>query len=174
MKRIAGVCLAVVLVAWAGCRSESAPPNPGSPGGAPSADGGTATAPEIEAGYWINSEPLTLAGLRGKIVVVEFWATWCPPCRTSIPHLIEMHKRYGPEGVVFISLTNEPQDVVERFVKSMGMPYAVGGGSSTGRAYGVRGIPRAFVVDAEGRIVWEGHPMKDLDKAIEKALESGA
>jgi thiol-disulfide isomerase/thioredoxin len=129
-------------------------------------------APEIQAAYWLNTDPLSLEGLRGKIVVVEFWATWCPPCRTTIPHLIEMYEGYKEERVAFVSLTNEPRGTVEPFVEKMNMPYPVGGGSNSARAYGVRGIPRAFILDPSGRIVWEGHPMGGLEEALEKQLET--
>lgn len=127
-------------------------------------------APEIEAAYWLNSDPLTLASLRGKTVVVEFWATWCPPCRQSIPHLIQMHKSFGPRGVVFVGLTSEPREAVERFVKEMGMPYAIGGGSRSAVAYGVRGVPHAVVIDPSGAVAWKGHPMAGLDEALDAQL----
>ncbi|HUU10990.1 MAG TPA: TlpA disulfide reductase family protein [Phycisphaerae bacterium] len=127
-------------------------------------------APEIGAAYWLNSEPLTLASLRGKTVVVEFWATWCPPCRKSIPHLIELHKTYAPKGVVFIGLTSEPREAVERFVKEMGMPYAIGGGSRSAVPYGVRGIPHAVVIDPSGAMTWKGHPMAGLDEALKARM----
>ena len=124
--------------------------------------------PEIEAQYWINSDALTLKGLQGKVVVVEFWATWCPPCRASIPHLIGLSKKYADKGVVFIGLTDEPKDKVEPFAKEMKMTYAIGGGSPTGKAYGVTGVPTAFIVDTGGTIAWAGHP---LASAFEKALD---
>lgn len=127
-------------------------------------------APEIQAAYWLNTAPLSLTDLRGKIVVLEFWATWCPPCRTTIPHLVKMYKTYKDKGVVFVSLTNEPRQTVEPFVGKMGMVYPVGGGSPTGRVYGVRGIPHAFIIDASGAVVWQGHPMGGLQQAIEKQL----
>ena len=128
-------------------------------------------APEIQVAYWLNSDPLTLAALRGKIVVLEFWATWCPPCLTTIPHLARMYDAYKDKGVVFISLTNEPSQKVEPFVKRMKMPYPVGGGSPTGRVYRVRGIPHAFIIAPSGEVVWEGHPMGGLQEAIRKQLE---
>ncbi len=128
------------------------------------------TAPEIQAAYWLNTEPLTLAGLRGKVVVLEFWATWCPPCRATIPHLARMFQTYKDKGVVFVSLTDEPRETVEPFVRKMKMPYPIGGGSPTFRAYGVRGIPHAFLIDPSGKVVWEGHPMAGLETAIEKQL----
>jgi len=129
-------------------------------------------APEIQAGYWLNSAPLRLADLRGKIVVLEFWATWCPPCRTSIPHLIKMYDAYKDKGVALVSLTNEPRETVEPFVEKMKMLYPIGGGSPSGGAYGVRGIPHAFIISPAGEVVWEGHPMAGLEAAIEKQLEA--
>jgi thiol-disulfide isomerase/thioredoxin len=128
-------------------------------------------APEIQAAYWLNSQALALAGLRGKIVVVEFWATWCPPCRASIPHLIEMNHKFAGKGVVFISLTDEDRKTVEPFAKTMKMDYAVGGGSKTSGVYGVTGIPHAFIVDPSGTVAWEGHPMAGLDRALEDQLK---
>jgi len=127
-------------------------------------------APEIAAQDWLNSPPLSLQAAKGKIVVVEFWATWCPPCRASIPHLIEMFKAYSPKGVVFMGLTDEPKATVEPFAKEMKMIYPVGCGSQSAGAYGVRGIPHAFIIDPSGNVAWEGHPMAGLDKALEAQL----
>ena len=126
-------------------------------------------APEIAAKEWFNTPPLSLASLRGKIVVVEFWATWCPPCRASIPHLVELHNKYSGKGVAIIGLTDEPPAKIKPFVSTMGMTYAVGAGSTTGALYGVRAIPRAFIVDPQGRVAWTGHPMS-MDAALEQAL----
>ena len=128
-------------------------------------------APEINAKYWLNSQPLTLKGLQGKIVVVEFWATWCPPCRKSIPHLIELNKKFAGKGVVIMGLTNEPKEKVEPFAKEIGMDYAIGGESTSAKEYGVTGIPTAFIVDTAGKITWQGHPMNpEFEKALEEQL----
>lgn len=127
-------------------------------------------APEISAEKWINSKPLTLSGLKGKVVVVEFWATWCPPCRKSIPHLIELNKRFG-DKVTIIGFTQESLDEVQDFVNEQGMKYPIAVGSKSGKDYGVSGIPHAFVVGKDGKVVWEGHPMSGLDKAIEAAVK---
>ena len=130
------------------------------------------SAPEIAAQYWLNSSALSLRALQGKIVVVEFWATWCPPCRQSIPHLIQLSGKYGPQGVVFIGLTDEPKEKVEPFAKELNMTYAVGGGSGTGQAYGVTAIPTAFLLDTEGKVAWQGHPMNSaFVQAIETQLK---
>lgn len=130
-------------------------------------------APEISAKSWFNGPAnLSLAKLRGKIVVVEFWATWCPPCRKSIPHLNELQKQWAKKGVVIIGLTDEHKAKIKQFMKSQPMNYVVGTGSNDSGQYGVRGIPHAFVVDPEGTVVWRGHPMSGLDAAIEKAYET--
>jgi len=129
-------------------------------------------APEVKVAEWLNSQPLALAQLTKKIVVVEFWATWCPPCRKSIPHLIELYEKYKDKGVVIMGLTDEPMSKVKGFATEMKMTYAVGTGSKTFQEYGVEGIPHAFVVAPGGKIAWSGHPAQDLDKAIEDALKN--
>ncbi len=130
-------------------------------------------APAVAATDWLNAPPLALEALRGKVVVVEFWATWCPPCRATIPHLVELDKKYRPKGVVIMGLTNEPKSKVEPFARQMGMTYAVGCGSPSAAAYGVRGIPHAFVLDPSGKIVWHGHPAgPGLEAAIQEQLRT--
>jgi len=142
------------------------------PGGKAPDEADAGKSPEIQAAYWLNTEPLTLESQRGKVVVLEFWATWCPPCRASIPHLNELFKKYKDQGVTFISLTNEPRETVEPFVKQMEMAYPIGGGSPSGRAYKVRGIPHVFVIDRSGKVAWEGHPMQNLEEVIQKQLQA--
>ena len=125
---------------------------------------------------WVKGEPAAIT--LGKVYVVEFWATWCPPCRQSIPHLTELQKKYADQGVVFIGVSNEKVPTVKPFVADMAgkMDYhvavdeagAVVGGYMV--AFGQNGIPTAFVVDAKGKVVWFGHPMGDLDKVIGQVL----
>ncbi|HRU05816.1 MAG TPA: redoxin domain-containing protein [Candidatus Brocadiia bacterium] len=156
------LALTTALGAW---RQAAAEPKAGS------------VAPEISAAKWFNTEgEVSLAKLKGKIVVVEFWATWCPPCRRSIPHINEIQKKYADKGVVIIGLSNEPASKVEPFIKQMNagakkqMEYIVGAESKDGDKYGVRGIPHAFIVGPDGKVLWSGHPMDGMDKQIEKAV----
>jgi thiol-disulfide isomerase/thioredoxin len=129
-----------------------------------------APAPEIDARFWLNSkEPVSLQSLRGRIVVLEFWATWCGPCRTSIPHLNELHESWKEKGVVIVSLSEEPRRIVENFAKSANMKYLVGAESSSSDKYGARSIPFAFLIDPKGNLAWAGHPVMGLDAAIETA-----
>ena len=122
---------------------------------------------EINAKGWINTEGLTLEKLKGKVVVVEFWATWCPPCRASIPHLVSLRDKLDKSKVEIIGLTDEPKEKVDGFAKDMKMNYSVGYGSTSGGDYGVRGIPHAFIIGTDGLIAWDGHPM---DPAFETTL----
>ena len=132
----------------------------------------------LKISKWVKGEKVDLESGRGKnVYVVEFWATWCPPCRTSIPHLTKLQNLSG-DGVVFVGVTAEEARVVEPFVEKMGdkMEYvvAVDDDGQTSKAYmsayGVRGIPHAFVVNKEGKIAWHGHPMGDLSKVLAQVL----
>jgi len=114
----------------------------------------------------------TKPDFKGKPVIVEFWATWCPPCRTSIPHLNEINKKFKDKGLSVIGITDETKEVVEKFQKSTPMEYHVAvGGAAIQKKFGINGIPHAFVVGKDGKIVWEGHPMSLKDSDIEKALK---
>jgi len=126
---------------------------------------------------WIKGQPVDLAAAKGKqIVVVEFWATWCGPCRTSIPHLTEMQKKF--KDVRFVGISDEDAATVKKFVAKLGdkMDYAVAVDkerkTSAGymEAFGIGGIPHAFIVDQQGRVVWNGHPMGGLEEALQEVI----
>ena len=126
---------------------------------------------------WIKGPPVDLAAAKGKqIVVVEFWATWCAPCRTSIPHLTEMQKKF--KDVAFVGISDEDAPTVKKFVTKMGdkMDYTVAVDTdrktSAGymEAFGIGGIPHAFIVDKQGNVVWNGHPMDGLEPALEEII----
>ena len=134
------------------------------------------TAASLDGLTYVKGDAVTLE--KGKVAVVEFWATWCPPCKVSIPHLTEIQKQFKDQGVVVIGVSNESVDVVKGFVaaQAKAMDYRVavdsGGKVSAGymRAFGQNGIPTAFIVDDQGSIAWVGHPMADLDAALAKVV----
>lgn len=126
---------------------------------------------------WVKGDKVDVRD--GKhVYVVEFWATWCPPCRTSIPHLTELQKKFKDKGVVFIGISDEPASKVEPFVKQMAdkMDYTVACDderkSSKGymAAYDQHGIPTAFIVSKDGKVLWFGHPMGELETKLEEVL----
>lgn len=136
-------------------------------------------APEIQVADWIKGEPVELAKGKGKnIFVIEFWATWCGPCVKSIPHLTELQKEYRDKGVVVIGISDESASVVKPFVEKtgdeMGYTVAIDKREATGRrymaAFGIDGIPHAFVVDKSGAIAWHGHPLSGLDRVLERMV----
>ncbi|TAN37485.1 MAG: TlpA family protein disulfide reductase [Verrucomicrobia bacterium] len=112
------------------------------------------------------------ADLSGKPRIVEFWATWCPPCRQSIPHLNEIYKKYKDQGLEIVGITGENPSEVRAFIKKVPMDYLVAhdsGGKLAGK-FGVTGIPHAIVVNKDNVIVWEGHPMSLPEGEIKKIL----
>jgi thiol-disulfide isomerase/thioredoxin len=136
------------------------------------------TAPGLDIEQWVKGDETTIES--GKVYVVEFWATWCAPCRKSIPHLTELQKQFGDDGLTIIGVSTEETDVVEPFVKKQGkkMDYTVGVDrrNATSRAWmeaaEQQGIPCAFVVDRQGKLAFIGHPLdEEFPQVITGVLE---
>jgi len=127
---------------------------------------------------WVKGKAVDVKDGK-SVYVVEFWATWCGPCKVSIPHLTEMQTKFKDKGVVFIGISDEPLATVKPFVEKMAakMDYTVACDderkSNEGymQAYGRGGIPSAFVVSKEGKVVWAGHPMDGLESILEQVIE---
>jgi len=118
------------------------------------------------------SSPVTLASLRGRVVVLDFWATWCGPCVVSIPHLIELHQKYAEQGLVIVGHTDGSSTGLEAFIKAKNIPYLISVGADIGDAYGVSGIPYVFVIDPDGKVAWHGHPGDMQESTITNALKN--
>ena len=137
-------------------------------------------AEKLQIAKWIKGDAVDVTAADGKTVyVVEFWATWCPPCRASIPHLTELQKKFKDKNVVFVGVSDEDVKTIEPFVTKQGdkMNYTVVADDKreTSKAYmgafGINGIPHAFIVDQKGRIVWHDHPMApNLEEVIGKVV----
>lgn len=124
-----------------------------------------------------DGKTLKLSDLRGKIVILDFWATWCPPCRKGIPDLIDLKNKYGKKGleIVGISVDTDTKNQVVPFMKEKGINYpVVYGNQSVYMQYGgIRAIPTTFVIDPHGKIVasYEGLvPKLAYENHIKKIL----
>ncbi len=134
-------------------------------------------AASLEIQTWAKGKPVDVKDGK-SIYIVEFWATWCGPCKVSIPHLSELQKKFKDKGVVVVGVTDEPVSKVKPFVDKMGdqMAYVVAcdkdqkTSAAYMEAYGQGGIPTAFVVGKNGKVLWLGHPMDGLDKVIEDVV----
>jgi thiol-disulfide isomerase/thioredoxin len=116
----------------------------------------------------------SLKDLQGQTIVLEFWATWCPPCVAGIPKMNSMVEAFQGRPVTFLSVTDERREDVERFLKSHPMKawIALDPSRAASRAYGVRGIPAIFVIDRFGRIWHKLEPTFFWKSDIEDALNA--
>lgn len=132
-------------------------------------------APALKVATWVKNGPVKLSDGVGKnVYLVEFWATWCPPCRMSIPHLDKLRKKYAAKGLVVVGVSKEALETVKTFVatqKNMNYNVAVDDNGLTYAAYmdGVAGIPTAFLIGKSGKILWIGHPLES-DSVVEKVM----
>jgi peroxiredoxin len=109
----------------------------------------------------LDGESKHLADWAGQVLLIDFWATWCAPCREEIPWLKELQETYGDEGFTLIAISDENAEIVRKFVEEREITYVnlVDPGEAT-RDYGVVSLPTAFLVDREGNIVEEFRGVK--------------
>ena len=114
----------------------------------------------------------SLSALKGNVVVLEFWATWCAPCVAEIPHLNQLSEEFRDKQVQFISVTDESEDVIAPFLKRQEMKSWIGLDTdrSVFEAYGVKGIPRTFLIDQKGIIAASLHPVGLSSDMIKKVI----
>jgi thiol-disulfide isomerase/thioredoxin len=141
----------------------------------------SAAAPELAAGEWINSAPLKLSELRGRVVLIEFWTFGCINCRNTLPFIKAWHDRYQDKGLTIIGVHSPEFDEerkvenLRREVTSLGIRYAVvtDNDYQTWSAYHVEAWPTSFLLDKQGRIRWKHEGEGSYDEAerlIQKLL----
>jgi peroxiredoxin len=142
------LCRAVLLIVLAaalwGCAREEKPALAGNP------------APDFTLRNLAGQE-VKLADLRGKVVLVNFWATWCPPCREEIPSMDRLNRAMAgkPFQMLAISIDEGGKEAVEGFFNKAGvvLPALLDPGQTTGKRYGITGVPETFIVDKKGVIL---------------------
>jgi len=134
-------------------------------------------APPLPIESWVKGTPVRI-GPGTNIFVVDFWATWCGPCRRSIPELTELQKKYADKGVIIIGISTEPAAKVAAFVSAQGaaMDYRVAVDPSQRAlknwhtAFGANGIPHAFIVGTNGFVLWHDNPLGNLERNLAKVV----
>ncbi len=155
--------------------STTASANMGESAKAPAVLGGPA--PRLTSLRVVKGNPVQFK--PGSVYVVDFWATWCTPCQSTIPHLTSLQLKYKDRNVTFVGVSDENTDKVLPFVEKMGlsMSYTVATDPQSGvsdsylKPFYVTALPHAFIVDQKGRIAWHGHPMGGLDPMLAAIVE---
>jgi len=150
----------VILALFPGCTSKEKGP-------------ASAAAPDFTL-QDLSGKKVTLSGLKGSVVLLEFWATWCPPCRASIPGIERLHKAYGNKGLTILAISYDEGgwDKVRDFVAEHKITYAVLKGTDDVSAkYLVRMIPAMYLVDKQG-IIRKQYMGAGNDEELEKEIKA--
>jgi peroxiredoxin len=163
----AGVVAAAIL-AWLFAGAAPAPIDRGSP------------APAFELPRVGGGNPVSLASLRGKVVLLNFWATWCKPCEEEMPGMERLYQKYKDKGLVVLAVSEDADGAgaVAPFVKKHGLTFPIGldPKMSVAASYGVWALPSTFIIDrngnrahfANGPREWDGRAARDLFESMLK------
>lgn len=148
-------------------------------------------APEISVKDWIIGEPVTLAELKGKIALLEFWATWCKPCQEMFPKLVSLHNSHAADGLELIALTRhymayggtpeamqEELQLIRSTVSQQGVKFRVGvaADEQLQAVYGANGLPTVVLIDRRGIVRYAGPGAEDkaFNIALQECLDGAA
>jgi thiol-disulfide isomerase/thioredoxin len=123
----------------------------------------------------LKGQEWRLSALRGKVVLVNFWATWCPPCRKEMPDLDALYKRFGPEGLVILAISDEDAPTVRTFLasKNFGYPILLDPGRKVNDLMAINGIPKSFVYDRAGKLAAQAIDMRTRKQFLEMLGRAG-
>lgn len=158
--------LRLLLAAGLGLLCACGRPGPAQPQPAPDVKLKLLQAPEASLDGW--------GSLRGQLVVLDFWATWCDSCLEALPHLNELAERFKGRPVQFVSISNDEEDEVRAYLKKNRIAGWVGldEDGSAFDAFRVRGLPYIVVLDAEGRVLGETYPDQLTAERLEAMLQA--
>jgi peroxiredoxin len=123
----------------------------------------------------LSGKSWTFSELHGKVVLVNFWATWCPPCRKEMPDLETLYGRFGSKGLVILGISDEELAKVEPFIRDrkISFPILLDPGRKINEMFVVDGIPKSFVYDREGKLVAQSIDMRTQKQFLEMLAKAG-
>lgn len=126
-------------------------------------------APKFEVDEWISGE----VDVSGKTRIVEFWATWCPPCVRSIPHMNELKEHFG-DNIAIVGVSGETASKVKSFTRKTKMKYgvAVDPNKRMQNAVSCKGIPLAMIISSDDVVRWQGHPSRLTEELIQQVIDA--
>ncbi len=127
------------------------------------------TLADLEGKRW------TLSDLRGKVVLVNFWATWCPPCRKELPDLQALYGKFKDQGLVILAISDEEIGKVKPFVaeQKLTIPVLLDAGRNVNEQFRIWGIPKSFVYDRDGKIVAQSIDMRTREQFLKMLAQAG-
>ena len=123
----------------------------------------------------LSGKTWTLSDLRGKVVLVNFWATWCPPCRKEMPDLEALYERFAPQGLVILGISDEEASKVKPFIRErkVTFPILLDPGQKVNNLFQVDGIPKSFVYNRDGKLVAQSIDMRTQRQFLEMLEQAG-
>lgn len=123
-----------------------------------------------------TTKVVKLSEFKGRAVLIDVWATWCGPCRQTMPLIQKIYDEKGPQGLSVAAVSAESPATIEKYVKESGFtyPFYVDLDNTVSEGFKVTGLPTSIVIDRQGNILFVGHPADEtrLHAAIDKALQS--
>ena len=123
----------------------------------------------------LDNKRLDLKAYRGKVVLLNFWATWCPPCRREMPDMEKLYQRFSGKGLVVLAVSDEKRETVEDFLKKQNytFPVLLDSDRKVNAAFGIEGIPNSFLFDRQGKLVAQSIDMRTERQFLEMFQTAG-